>query len=383
MIPYGRQDIREDDIAAVRAALVSDFLTQGPRVPAFEAAVAAKVGAGFAIAANSATSALHVACQALGLAPGDWLWTSPITFVASANCGRYCGASIDLVDIDPETFNMSADALEIKLIAAEKNGTLPKIVVPVAMCGQSCDMRRIRDLADKYGFAIVEDASHAIGGRYDDAYVGNGAFADITVFSFHPVKIITTAEGGMAVTNNPALAARMRLFCSHGITRNEDQMQGDSDGPWYYQQIKLGQNYRMTELQAALGLSQLERLDEYVAIRAAQARRYQAELSNLPLSLPYEASGVASAWHLFVIRLQEAGRRRVVFEQLRAAGIGVNVHYIPIHLQPYYRALGFAVGDYPLSEDYYSRVISIPLFSAMTVTDQTEVITKLGAVLQG
>jgi UDP-4-amino-4,6-dideoxy-N-acetyl-beta-L-altrosamine transaminase len=382
MIPYGRQDIREEDILAVREALLSDFLTQGPRVPAFELAIASKVGAAYAVAANSATSALHIACQALGLGPGDRLWTSPITFVASANCGLYCGAEVSFVDIDPATFNMSTDALETKLIAAETAGTLPRIIVAVAMCGQSCDMRQIKALSDKYGFAIIEDASHAIGGTYQGAYVGNGAYADITIFSFHPVKIITTAEGGMALTNNAALAARMRLFVSHGITRDADQMRGSSEGPWYYQQIELGENYRMTEIQAALGLSQLARLDEYVGIRAAQSRRYHAELFDLPMSLPFEMPSVTSAWHLFVIRLHKAERRRAVFEQLRSVGIGVNVHYIPVHLQPYYRDLGFSPGDYPLAEDYYSRAISIPIFSSLTTEDQSTVIERLKDILR-
>jgi UDP-4-amino-4,6-dideoxy-N-acetyl-beta-L-altrosamine transaminase len=381
MIPYGRQEITDDDIAAVTAVLTSDFLTQGPRVTAFENAVAAKVGAAHAIAANSATSALHIACQAIGLGPGDLLWTSPITFVASANCGRYCGADVDFVDIDPATFNMSADALEAKLIAAQKSGRLPQVVVPVAMCGQSCDMRRIRALADTYGFKVIEDASHAIGGSFAGAYVGRGDYADITIFSFHPVKIITTAEGGMALTNDAALAARLRLFVSHGITRDEGQMVGASEGPWYYQQIALGENYRMTELQAALGLSQLDRLDAYVQTRRQQAAVYQAALADLPLTLPFDGPETASAWHLFVIRLDDAASRRPVFEQLRAAGIGVNVHYIPVHLQPYYRALGFNPGDFPLAEDYYSRAISIPVYVGLTAAAQQQVINTLRRIL--
>lgn len=381
MIPYGRQDIREEDLEAVREVLLSDYLTQGPRVPAFETALAEHIGAKHAVAANSATSALHMACQALGLGPGDRLWTSPITFVASANCGLYCGASVDFVDICPDTFNMSVAALATKLEAAERDGTLPKIVVPVAMCGQSCDMQGIRKLADKYGFAIIEDASHAIGGRYRGAYVGSGALADITVFSFHPVKIITTAEGGMAVTDDDELAQKLRLFCSHGITRDPDLMEGVSDGPWYYQQLVLGQNYRMTEMQAALGLAQLKRLDAYVATRARRAHHYHTALDGVACQLPFETDGINSAWHLYVIRLDQADNRRAVFEELRAAGLGVNVHYIPVHLQPYYKALGFTAGDFPLAEDYYARAISIPLYATMDDDQQQQVVDLVRGAL--
>lgn len=366
MIPYGRHDINQDDIAAVVAVLESDFLTQGPQVPAFESAVAQKVGAAHAVAVNSATSALHIACLALGLGPGDRLWTSPITFVASANCALYCGASVDFVDIDPKTFNMDPVALEAKLIAAKAAGTLPKVVVPVALCGQSADMKAIRVLADRFGFFILEDASHGIGARYDGHYIGDGRYADITVFSFHPVKIISTAEGGMATTNDPVLARRMQILRSHGITREQHEMTRESDGAWYYQQVDLGYNYRMTELQAALGISQMSRLDEFVSARADRARSYDQALADLALRLPYQAPMTASSWHLYVIQLADASRHRAVFDALRADGIGVNLHYIPVHLQPYYLAKGFNKGDFPMAEDYYARSISIPLFSHMT-----------------
>jgi UDP-4-amino-4,6-dideoxy-N-acetyl-beta-L-altrosamine transaminase len=374
MIPYGRHDINQDDIAAVVAVLKSDFLTQGPQVPAFESAVAKKVGAAHAVAVNSATSALHIACLALGLGPGDWLWTSPITFVASANCALYCGASVDFVDIDPKTFNMDPVALEAKLIAAKAAGTLPKIVVPVDLCGQSADLKAIRALADRFGFFILEDASHGIGARYDGHYLGDGRYADITVFSFHPVKIISTAEGGMATTNDPALARQMEILRSHGITREQHEMTHASDGAWYYQQVDLGFNYRMTELQAALGVSQMSRLDEFVSARATRAQHYDQALAGLALNLPYQAPSTASSWHLYVIQLADASRHRAVFDALRADGIGVNLHYIPVHLQPYYLAKGFAKGDFPFAEDYYARSISIPLFSHMTDAQQQTVI---------
>lgn len=381
MIPYGRQDITQSDIDGVLEVLGSDFLTQGPKVPAFEAAVATHVGAKHAVATNSATSALHIACLALDLGPGDRLWTSPITFVASANAGLYCGAKVDFVDIDPETFNMCPQVLASKLAAAKISGTLPKIVVPVAMCGQSCDMIAIRALADTYDFKILEDASHAIGARYKDAFVGNGAYADITVFSFHPVKIITTAEGGLATTQDDKLAEKMAYLRSHGITRDPDLMQGDSHGPWYYQQIDLGYNYRMTELQAALGVTQMTRLNAYVSARAARAAAYNTALAHLPIDLPTQLEGTASSWHLYVIRLKDAKQHRAVFEALRAAGLGVNLHYIPVHIQPYYQGLGFETGAFPVSENYYSRAISIPLYATMTDKDQATVIATVQKVL--
>lgn len=382
MIPYGLQDISQNDIDAVTAVLRSDFLTQGPTVPRFEAAVAGWAGAAHGIAVNSATSALHIACLALDLGPGDRLWTSPITFVASANCGLYCGATVDFVDIDPATYNMSPARLEEKLIAAKKTGTLPKVIVPVHMGGQSCDMEAIASLARAYGVAIIEDASHAIGGLWQNAPVGNCAHSDITVFSFHPVKIITTAEGGLATTNAPDLAARMERLRSHGITRDPAQMTHAPDGPWYYQQIDLGLNYRMTEMQAALGLSQMDRLEQFVADRHALAERYDTALADLPLTTPWRHPTSYSAFHLYIIALDDPTRHRAIFEVLRAKEIGVNLHYIPVHLQPYYSNMGFALGDFPASEDYYSRAISIPLFATMTETQQDNVIRTLECALK-
>ena len=384
MIPYGRQDITEADIEAVVEVLRSDFLTQGPAVPRFEEAVARHVGASHAVAVNSATSALHIACLSLGLGPGDYLWTSPITFVASANCALYCGASVDFVDIDPRTYNLSPVALEAKLIKAEKAGKLPKIVVPVHLCGQSCDMEAIHALSQRYGFRIIEDASHAIGGKYKGQYVGNCRYSDITVFSFHPVKIITTAEGGMALTNDPALAERMELLRSHGITRNPAKMTHEPDGPWYYQQIDLGFNYRMTELQAALGVTQMKRLDRYVSRRHELARRYDSLLAGLPVTTPWQHEDSYSALHLYVIRLQQdlIGRpHRQVFEQLRESGIGVNLHYIPIHAQPYYQQMGFSSGEFPQAERYYTEAVSLPLFQTLTNEQQDKVVAALEQAL--
>lgn len=381
MIPYGRQDISQADIDAVVDVLRSDFLTQGPMVPRFEQAVASHVGARHALAVNSATSALHIACLALDLGPGDWLWTSPVTFVASANCGLYCGARVDFVDIDPKTFNLCPEALARKLEQAEREGRLPKIVVPVHLCGQPCDMAAIHALATRYGFKVIEDASHAIGGRYRDEFIGNCRYSDITVFSFHPVKIITTAEGGMALTNDDELARRMALLRSHGITRDPAQMTREPDGPWYYQQIDLGLNYRMTELQAALGVSQMTRLDTFVARRHALARRYDSLLAGLPLSTPWQHPDSYSGLHLYVIRLDlprlDGRTHREVFEALRAAGIGVNLHYIPVHTQPYYQGLGFRVGDFPESERYYKEAISLPMYQGLTEADQDTVIRTL------
>lgn len=386
MIPYGRQDITEDDLAAVRDVLTSDFLTQGPRVPEFEACVAGAVGAAHGVAANSATSALHIACMALGLGPGDWLWTVPNTFVASANVGIYCGAQVDFVDIDPDSFNMCPDALATKLAEADAVGRLPKVLIPVHLTGQSADMERIGALAKRYGVRVVEDASHAIGATFAGQPVGVCNHSDITVFSFHPVKIVTTAEGGVAVTQDADLAARMRRAASHGITRDPELMTHASDGPWYYQQIELGYNYRMTELQAALGISQMQRLHDYVDRRAAHARAYDDALAALPLELPWQDPRSRSAWHLYVIRLNldEIGlSHRAVFEELRAAGLGVNLHYIPVHTQPYYRGFGFSEGDFPNAEAYYARAISIPLFATMTVAQRDEVVNTLTQTLTG
>lgn len=380
MIPYGRQDVSEADIAAVVAVLRSDFLTQGPRVPAFEAAVARHVGAAHAVAVNSATSALHIACLALGVGPGDRVWTSPITFVASANCALYCGAEVDFVDIDPVTWNLCPQALERKLLAAEASGTLPRVVIPVHLCGQPCDMAAIHALSQRFGFRIIEDASHAIGGRYRGDFIGSGRYSDITVFSFHPVKIITTAEGGMAMTNDPALAARMELLRSHGITRDPAAMTHAPDGPWYYQQVALGFNYRMTELQAALGLSQLARLDAFVARRHELARRYDALLADLPLQRPTAIADSYSGLHLYVVRVA-AARRSALFDGLRAEGIGVNLHYIPVHTQPYYGAMGFRAGDFPEAERYYAEAISLPMYHALTEVQQDRVVAALRSLL--
>ncbi len=436
MIPYGRQTLSEDDIAAVVAVLRSDYLTQGPRVPAFEGSLKAYCGARHAVAMNSATSALHAACHALGLGAGDLLWTSPITFTASANCARYCGADVDFVDIDPHTLNLSPAALEAKLQAAQQAGRLPKIVVPVHFGGEPCDMAAIHALSQQYGFHIIEDASHAVGGEYRGEKIGGCRYSDITVFSFHPVKIITTAEGGMALTNRDDLADKLSLFRSHGITRNPEQMihepdggagnsrtdgrfaggnlpqpggeasqcgtlasrsnavaadlspqNGGSDGcfppPWYYQQIALGYNYRMTELQAALGASQMTRLNEFVARRHQLAERYDRLLAGLPLVLPYRAPENRSALHLYPIRLRQPEKRRAVFDHLRAHGIGANVHYIPVHTQPYYRQhFGFQNGDFPHAEAYYAAAISLPLYFSLSEAEQDTVVETLKQALQ-
>ena len=380
MIPYGRQDITSADIAAVVDVLQSDWLTQGPVVPRFEEAIVGKTGARYAIAVNSATSALHIACLALDLGPGDWLWTSPNTFVASANCGLYCGAKVDFVDIDPHTYNMSAGALEQKLEKAERLGILPKIVIPVHFAGQSCDMASIRALSTRYGFKIIEDASHAIGGRYKEKAIGCCEYSDITVFSFHPVKIITTGEGGMAVTNNADLAESMQQLRSHGITRDPQRMQTPSLGPWYYEQIALGFNYRMTDIQAALGLSQLKRLEYFVTRRQDIAAVYDHALDGLPLIKPYQHVDTYSAYHLYVIQVdvQHASLdRNTLFANLRAAEVGVNVHYIPVHIQPYYHVLGFSVGDYPVAEHYYANALSLPIYARLTDSDQMNVIDAI------
>ena len=384
MIPYGRQDINQADIDKVVSVLMSDFLTQGPQVPRFEEVVRSKVGAGYAIAVNSATSALHIACLALDLRKGDLLWTSPITFVASANCGLYCGAEVDFVDIDDRTFNMCPEALEAKLVKAEAAGCLPKVLVVVHMCGQSANMEKIAALARRYRFRVIEDASHGIGGRYQGDYIGSCRFSDITVFSFHPVKIITTAEGGLAVTNDAEIAQKLELYRSHGITRDPSLMTREPDGPWYYQQVALGYNYRMTELQAALGESQMQRLDSFVARRHELAERYDSMLSDLAVETPWRDPECYSAFHLYVIRLklEEIGKsQRAVFEALRKKGVGVNIHYIPVHTQPYYTAMGFKTGDFPFAERYYYNALSIPLFTALTDDDQRIVVEALREAL--
>jgi UDP-4-amino-4,6-dideoxy-N-acetyl-beta-L-altrosamine transaminase len=384
MIPYGKQDISQADIDAVLEVLKSDFLTQGPKVPEFEAKVAGHVGARHALAVNSATSALHIACLALGLGEGDWLWTTPVTFVASANCGLYCGAKVDFVDIDPQTYNLCPKALATKLALAEQEGRLPKVLVAVHLCGQPCDMEAIHELSQRYGFRIIEDASHAIGGKYKGEFIGNGRFSDITVFSFHPVKIVTTAEGGMALTNDDDLATRLNLLRSHGITRDQNLMTHEPDGPWYYQQVDLGFNYRMTELQAALGVSQMDRLDAFVARRHELANRYDQLLASLPLTTPWQHPDSYSGLHLYVIRLQLDKinkSHRQVFESLREQGIGVNLHYIPVHTQPYYQAMGFAAEDFPEAVTYYREAISLPMFQGLTNEQQDTVLTSLKMAL--
>lgn len=384
MIPYGKQDISQADIDSVVAVLQSDFLTQGPQVPLFEKTVADYCRAQHAVAVNSATSALHIACLALGLGEGDTLWTSPNTFVASANCGLYCGAKVDFVDIDTNTYNMCAEKLEQKLIQAQTQNKLPKIVIPVHFAGQSCDMRRIYQLGQQYGFKIIEDASHAIGGKYLDKPIGGCQYSDITVFSFHPVKIITTAEGGLATTNQPGLAEKMQLLRSHGITRDEKLMTKESEGGWYYQQVELGFNYRMTELQAALGVSQMARLEDFVRIRHQLQQRYDVLLKDLPIITPFQSPGTYSALHLYPIQI-ELGKvnksHKQIFEELRQNGIGVNLHYIPVHLQPYYQNMGFKQGDYPNAENYYNQAISIPMFQGLTFEMQDQVVEVLKKVL--
>lgn len=385
MIPYGRQDINQKDIDSVIEVLKSDFLTQGPQVPAFEEELARYSNAKHAVAVNSATSALHIACLALGVNEEDWVWTSPITFVASANCALYCGAKVDFVDIDPKTFNMCPQKLEEKLKKAKKDKKLPSVVIPVHLCGQSCDMTAIGKLSREYGFKVIEDASHAVGGRHEDLPIGGCVHSDITVFSFHPVKIVTTAEGGVALTNNAKLAENMALFRSHGITRDSALMNEPSHGDWYYQQIALGFNYRMTEIQAALGLSQMSRLDQFVGDRHRLSRRYNEKLSGLPLVLPYQAPFSYSGLHLFIIRLnlcQIRHTQKQVFELLRERGIGTNIHYIPVHTQPYYQALGFQYGDFPEAESYYREAISLPMFHGMSKDQQDTVINSLIEILQ-
>lgn len=383
MIPYGRQEITDADIEAVTAVLRSDWLTQGPAVPAFEAAVANYCGAAHAVAVNSATSALHLGCLALGVGPGDCVWTSPITFVASANCALYCHATVDFVDIDPETCNIGVKSLADKLEIARAAGTLPKALVVVHLGGEPCDMEAIHALSCQYGFRIIEDASHAIGARYRDEPVGNCRYSDITIFSFHPVKIVTTGEGGMAVCQDASLAARMALLRSHGITRDPANL-ANNDGPWYYEQIDLGFNYRMTDIQAALGVSQMKRVDSYIACRQRLARRYDELLADFPVDLPRRDSYNISAMHLYVIRLRLADlpiTRLDAFNGLRERGIGVNLHYIPVPSQPYYQRLGFSLADYPQAGRYYKQAISLPLYATLTESDQDRVVAALREIL--
>jgi len=384
MIPYGRQDISEEDIQAVVNVLRSDWLTQGPIVPAFEKAVAAYCKAKHGVAVNSATSALHIACLALGVGKGDIVWTSPITFVASANCAVYCGATVDFVDIDSRSYNMSVNALQIKLEKAKREGKLPKVVIPVHLAGQSCEMEPIYLLSKQYGFKIIEDASHAIGGKYKGEPVGNCRYSDITVFSFHPVKIITTGEGGMAMTNEHRLALSMAHYRSHGIVRYAHEMTQEPDGPWFYQQIDLGFNYRMTDIQAALGLSQLNRLDEFVSKRHEIANRYNEIITEPWVTLPWQHPDSFSAFHLYIIRIKKENTiidHLEMFERLRSAGILVNLHYIPVYRHPYYQRMGFTNADFPEAESYYAEAISIPMFTTLTDEQQDIVVMNINQKL--
>jgi UDP-4-amino-4,6-dideoxy-N-acetyl-beta-L-altrosamine transaminase len=384
-IPYGRQDINQQDIDAVVAILKSDYLTQGPAIARFEQLVADYCGVKYAVAVASATAGLHIACLSAGLGSGDRLWTVPNTFVASANCALYCGAEVDFVDIDPKTYNLSISALAAKLAIAAEGGNLPKILIPVHFAGQSCDMSAIGQLAQQYGFQVIEDAAHGIGGRYRDRPIGCCEFSELTVFSFHPVKIITTAEGGMVLTNREDLYETLIRLRSHGITRDSRFIQGDLDGPWYYQQLELGYHYRMTDLQAALGASQMNRLDAFVKRRHELVERYNVGLKDLPLTTPYQSPETYPSWHLYVIRLELDCIKlthREVFEKLRSAGIGVNLHYIPVHTQPYYQNLGFQWGQFPEAEQYYREAISIPLHSGLTHEQQDRIMSVLGEILQ-
>ncbi|MFC2468858.1 MAG: UDP-4-amino-4,6-dideoxy-N-acetyl-beta-L-altrosamine transaminase [Negativicutes bacterium] len=384
MIYYGKQSINAADIQAVEEVLRSDFLTQGPAIERFERAVADYCGVKYAVAVTNATSALHISCLAADLGPGDILWTSPITFVASANCGRYCGATVDFVDIDAKTYNMSVDALEDKLRQAKKENQLPKIVVPVHLAGQSCDMKRIRELSAEYGFTVLEDASHGVGADYLKTKVGSCAFSDMTVFSFHPVKIITTGEGGMVLTNDKDLYERLILLRSHGITRDPAKMTHEADGPWYYQQIALGFNYRMTDIQAALGASQMIRLDEFVARRRALAARYDELLKDLPLVTPYVLKGANPSWHIYIVRVDFSHLKKTkkqIFEEMKAQGFILNLHYIPVHTQPYYQSLGYRPENFPNAMIYYAEALTLPLYYDLTDEQQTEVTAALKKVL--
>lgn len=377
MIPYGKQSITEKDIDAVVEVLRSDFITQGQTVPAFENAVADYCGAGFGVAVNSATSALHIACLALGLGEGDWLWTTPNTFVASANCGLYCRASVDFVDISSETLNMCPEALHAKLQVAEREGRLPKVIIPVHFAGRPCDMKRIHELSRQYGFSVIEDASHAIGAASGSAKVGACEYSDITVFSFHPVKIITTGEGGVATTNSAELAGRMALFRSHGITKDADLMTGGSHPEWYYQQQELGFNYRLTDIQAALGVSQMSCLDDNITVRHQLNERYLDLFSDVDVQCSPAVTAGRSALHLFPVRYPSAEQRLKAFRYLRSQGIGVNVHYIPVHLQPFYRAMGFTHGDFPAAESYYSVAMSLPMYATLSFEEQDIVVDRV------
>lgn len=379
-IPYGRHFIDSDDIDAVVDVLENHFLTQGAKVPEFERALCDYTNALFATAVNSATSGLHVACLALGVTKGDLVWTVPNSFVASANCAVYCGAEIDFVDIDVSTRNISISQLEEKLAKAKIKGRLPKVLIPVHFSGASCDMQKIRSLANEYGFGVIEDAAHGLGGSYLEGKIGSCEYSDITVLSFHPVKSMTTAEGGAVLTNCPTLNKQILLYAKHGVTRDPDLMQSESDGPWYYQQVALGYNYRLSDLHSALGISQLKKLDGFVVKRRELVANYNSKLADLPLLLPQAEELHNSAWHLYMVELQRHDRR-AVYEKLHAGGIGVNVHYIPIHMQPFYQSMGFRKGDFPNSEKFYHNALTLPLFPSMTADDQDRVIQALNEVL--
>lgn len=382
MIFYGKQSINEQDVQMVIDVLESDFLTQGPMIEKFEKKVAAYCGVKYAVAVTNATSALHIACLSAGLKKDDILWTTPNTFVASANCARYCGANVDFVDIDENTYNMDINELTKKLELAQIK---PKIVMPVHFSGQSCEMDKIHELSQEYGFTIIEDASHAIGADYKGTKIGSCKYSEMTVFSFHPVKIITAAEGGMILTNNKDLYKKLQLYRSHGITRNQDLMYRESDGPWYYEQIDLGFNYRMTDMQAALGFSQMSRLDEFVAKRRYLASRYNELLKELPLNLPYQHPNTKSSWHLYVVRLNFDNlkmSKKNLFAQMKRRGVTLNLHYIPVHLQPYYKKQGYMMGDYPNSERYYKEVFTLPLYYDLSIEEQDKVINSLKEILK-
>ena len=384
MIPYARQDVNEADIEEVVRVLRSDWLTQGPAIGRFEDAAAKYLGAGHAVAVSSGTAALHLACLGMGLKPGDWLWTSPVTFVASANCALFCGARADFVDIDARSYNLSVECLEKKLDAAKKAKKLPKILIPVHLAGQSCEMASIFALSKKYGFKIIEDASQAIGGSYRGKKIGRCEFSDAAVFSFHPAKTITTGEGGMVTTNDDALAKKIARLRTHGITRDPAEMEGEPDGPWHYQQLDLGLNYRMTDIQAALGLSQLRRIDEFIRRRTFLAERYDEKLKGLPITTPRLHPDAISGWHLYVVRLkldEIKKTHRQVFEELRAAGIGANLHHVPVHLHPYYQKLGFKPGDFPQAEKYYREAITLPLYTKLSESEQDYVVQCLENIL--
>ncbi len=385
-IPYGRQTIQASDIEAVMQVLKSDWITQGPAIEHFEQKLAKRFESPHALAVCNATAALHLAYLAAGLGPGKKLWTSPNTFLATANAARFCGADVDFVDIDPKSWNLSVEQLVLRLSQAEKTGQLPDVLAPVHFGGNPCEMEAIAGLARKYNFQVVEDASHAVGARYQNHPIGSSHYSDFTVFSFHPVKIITTGEGGAILTHNTAAYERMARLRSHGMTRNPKLMQQEGEGGWYYEQLELGFNYRITDIQAALGESQLERLDSFIQQRQVLAKRYSellADLSaDLALQLPSVSAEAVSAWHLYVIRIpSRKGMRKQVYDHLQKAGIEVNVHYIPVHLQPYYRQLGFKPGDFPEAEAYYREAITLPLFPTLTLKQQDFIVSTLKEAL--